>query len=222
MADLYYEVDDRTDTTVTVDAKWAKRVKGAVFCPQCSNLRRGSAPIDVMVNEIEGGFALASTLPFCLTVLSTAFIDAIGRTEVERAFEFRRLLRPDGRAHPEYSVAYGRESTYIRASAKSEHWVCTGCGHSTYFGVGSRYTTRAVVGSNVGIYEEVGGRGLIINHTLRQRLGREWDSFLKFYKLPIREHAMDGLPDVWPMYPTEEQLRGYVPRKMEFKNSSTK
>lgn len=214
-----YEVDDATDTTVDADDTWIATIKEDVLCPECGALRSGHDVLDLVIGEVSGRFAIGCVLPLCAMLMHTGFVDAIGKKEVERAMYLRNVFRADGRVHSEYVAAYGREPTYIRASERSHHSVCQECGHSAYFGVGSRYTTKAAMANGLDIYEESGARGLIMTDTLFDRLDETWRKLLKCYKLPVKVHAIDGLPDVWPTRPSKELLAGYVPHRTAFRTS---
>lgn len=214
-----YEIYARTDDSFDPSDETITALRPHQ-CAACREWPMSSDPLpDVVVDGEPPPSAVSFVSSLLFGVVSDEFSNALGFEHVERNLRTGRLIRADGSPIPNYRTFLGRPPLVLRGGPRSRHVVCGRCGALHYIPVpvNNPYVTAASVPGAEQLYAGMVPR-LIVNEATRQRLGGHWDSAVKIYRLPVREHPEDGLPDELGLFPTPAQLKAYKPNPPPYHN----
>lgn len=213
----YYEIENRSDAHFSPAVPRGTNIKTPGGCPQCCKLPLGIGPPDIVqVKDSEvNGVVLTTSWGF--GVVSIELLELLGKDEID-CLKLGKLAVPSGNIINEYNTFVGVERVILRGNRESEHQICIACGSLiyTYLPRESPYLTLSQVTSGRSIYE-IESMQLLVNESIRERIGDRWSDKISFYEVPILAAPLDGLPIDLRLWPTSEQLVGYKPNPPSWK-----
>jgi len=154
-------------------------------------------------------------------VVAVELLEFLGN-DAASCLRLGKLGDASGSIIKEFRTFVGVERLILRGNRESEHRICKSCGALiyTYMPRESPYLTAPQVVSGRAVYE-IESMQLLVNESIRERIGDRWSDALMFYEVPVLESPLDGLPVDMGLWPTEEQLTGYQPNLPKLKKSKT-
>lgn len=214
----YFEIADKIEQGFDPSVGKFENIRRPQGCRECSIFPKGRKPPDVKVKNTSPEAVVSST-SWGFGLISVELLEFLG-DEAASCLRLGNLADVNGNTIKEFRTFVGVERIILRGNPESEHWICKVCGALiyTYLPRESPYVTPPQVASGRPVYE-IEAMRLLVNESIRERIGNRWSEALLFYEVPILESPLDGLPFDIGLWPTSEQLVGYQPNFPKWKKS---
>jgi hypothetical protein len=216
----YFEMANIADDCFGAQVAKHQRIRVPGGCERCETLPAQAGPPDIVLvpNRVPPQGVLLHT-SWGFGVIRRDLLDCLsGESGYLR---LGKLAGPQG-VFEDYRTFVGARRVFFRGNKASEHFICPVCRHLIYFYLprASPYIMESAVSEGLPIYE-VESMQLLVNETIRDRIGDRWRSLIKFHPVPIRTTPIDGLPATLDMWPTAEQLEDYTPNPPRLMNQKS-
>ena len=208
----YFEIADRLDECVDAFVAKGTSIRRPGGCHECATLPKDGSPPDVLkVKDITSPVGVVSHTGWGYGVVAVELLQFLG-DDAAQNLKLGRLVDPTGEIIEEYRTFVGVERVVLRGDQTSLHRICKSCGALayTYLPRASPYVTAPQVASCRSIYA-IEFMQLMVNETIRDRIGKRWSDLITFYEVPVLATPRDGLPVDFGLWPNEEQLIDYKP-----------
>lgn len=215
----YFEVADRTEGEFSPAVPRGTNLCRQGGCKGCSTLPNASGPPNVLKVKTTTPEAVVSSTSWGFGVISVELLEFLGN-EAASCLRLGNLADANGNIIKDFRTFVGVERIILRGNRESEHRICKVCGALiyTYVPRESPYVTPPQVASGRPVYE-IESMQLLVNESIRERIGDRWSEALLFYEVSVLESPLDGLPVDIGLWPTSEQLVGYQPNLPKWKKS---
>jgi len=206
----FFELADKLDAKFSPLVARGTNIRTPGGCGECSTLPKDCGPPDVVrvKNTSPAGVVLFTSWGF--GVIAVELLEFLGN-DAAQCLRLGRLANPNGDIIEEFRTFVGVERIILRGNRESEHRICKSCGALiyTYLPPESPYVTAPQIASGRPIYEIT--MQLLVNESIRERIGDRWSDVLTFYDVPVLTSPRDGLPIDIGLWPNKDQVMGYQP-----------
>lgn len=207
----YFEIENKTDERFSPAVAKGTNLRRPGGCSECSTIPKNAGPPEVLKVKLPSPNGPLSHTSWGFGVISVELLDYLGK-ETSSCLKLGKLADSAGNVLDNVRTFVGIERIFLRGNRESQHRLCSRCGALiyTYLPRTSPYLTPSQVASGLPIYE-IESMQLLVNETIRERIGDRWSDALSFYDVPVLESPLDELPIDLGLWPTAEQLVGYQP-----------
>ncbi len=215
----YFKIESQLGDNLSPAVPRGTNLRRPGGCLECSTIPKDCGPPEVLrvKTPLPGGVVSSTSWGF--GVIAAEFLDVLGN-EAASCLRLGNLADANGQIIKEFRTFVGVERILLRGNLKSEHWICSSCGACIYVYTPreSPYVTTFEVKSCRPVYE-IESMRLLVNETIRERIGDRWAEALTFNEVPILDSPLDGLPVEMGLWPTAEQVEGYQPNLPKWKKT---
>lgn len=205
----YFEVVDKRESKFSPFVPRGANIQRPGGCPECSTTPRDCGPPEVVKIENTSRASVVSFTSWGFGVIAVELLEILGDAAAQ-CLRLGNLADANGDIIGGFRTFVGVERMIMRGNRDSEHRICKSCGALiyTYLPRDSPYVTASQVTSGRPIYE-IESMQLLVNESIRERIGVRWRDALEFFEVPVLKSVHDGLPLDIGLWPTQQQLEGY-------------
>lgn len=201
----WYHIDGRhaLDTLeIEADPGWLRTDAKALFCDECHETFPTDKAIDICFERPMPPVVTCCMFERKAGFAHREFLGQFGWDLIQRHFYLGRVFDAEGNLQKDY-VTFRTKGSILYIRGRSHHSngePCEKCGRRGYYPLPpkTRYLTRASL-TGAPMYESDLNQ-LVVNEKLFAKLDQKRWRGLYVEKLPVLDHALDGLPDVIGRY----------------------
>ena len=186
----FYHLYSTGDDAGYAPRDWEQTVFGSAICIGCKSPLPTVAYVDVRLETTPHVSPITIVMGLGLGLIQEAFIDALGRAEVERHLSLGRVSDGSGNLVPTLRTFVGKVQTTMRGNKKSTFRFCDQCGKILYFPIGERYLLKSEFSESP--ISESNIHQLVVGEEILDRIDLKRWKRLGIDELPIRDTPLDG------------------------------